>query len=668
VQLGALRDADAEGFVTIDVNGEGTIARPQMSVDVELDEFGWERYRDIVLVLDADVTTERVEVNELSLEWDADDILSASGTIPAPFDAVFGDGELGALPIDFTAELQPLPLRKFSAIDYTFASLRGQVGGYVALGGTLREPRIDGRFSAIDIEVSDRTRGTIATEVSYAEGEANADLIVCSGPREMLLGSATVPVPLDFVKIASGEPIEVAGDIQGTLKGERVHLARLLPRKIFDEYVSSLGGMMAVDLTVDGTVEQPTLDGTLRVTDGEVFIGEFARAFEDIKVDLQASPGELELRDFYVGDRNGYVDAKGTLQVDGIKPGRVDARVSLDQFGTSGFTDFPTFITANIDVGGDFSGNGARAEARVADLEVVVPDTSTRETYPTQLDADIVVLREGRRSEMEDIFEIDGFDGATREKIADLRVIVERDSWVRHPQGQVEVMGDITVEVIGTTVRLGGEIETVRGSAEVLGKRFDIAKGLITFTGADPPDPRLQVEAVYEFDRSITRAIGRPTSGEPRAIVRVTGRTSNPQIRFLSDPQMPESDVIYALITGQPPNQQEVGQTQGGGLAAGVASGLAAGLLEDKLGEILPVKFDVFRLEAGDEGFADPSVEVGKYIFEDVFFSIEYKIGAEPNENTSEFNIEYRFLPRWIFEFTAGNLGTGEANIFWEIF
>ena len=31
------------------------------------------------------------------------------------------------------------------------------------------------------------------------------------------------------------------------------------------------------------------------------------------------------------------------------------------------------------------------------------------------------------------------------------------------------------------------------------------------------------------------------------------------------------------------------------------------------------------------------------------------------NENTSEFNIEYRFSPRWLFEVEAGNLGTGAS-------
>lgn len=667
VRLGALRKADAEGFVSVDVNGEGTLQEPKMSVNVELEDFGWERYRDVVLVVDADVDTAEIDLHKLTLEWDADDILSASGTIPTPFEALFGEGDLGALPIDFAVELQPLPVAKFSAIDYSFASLRGQVGGYLRVKGTLREPEIDGRFSAIDFEMSDRTRGTVAAEVSYGGGKAKADLTVCTGPRKMLLASATVPVALDVLKIAEEGTVDISGEIAGHIEGENVRLARLVPRKILEEYISQVEGTMDLDLTFGGTIEKPTLDGTLSVADAKFFIGEFQRGFENVRLDLAARPGELELRDFYVGDRNGYVDAKGTLEVDGYLPRRVDGRMSLEQFATSGFTDFPMFITANVDVGGDFAGGSTEAEATISDLEVVVPDTSTRETHPTQLDADIVVVRENSRSQL-DAFEFGGFEGKGTQPYAQLHVIIERNSWVRHPQGQVELMGDISVDLVGTSVRLGGEVETIRGSAEVLGKRFVIEKGLITFTGADPPDPRLQIEAVYELDRSITRAIGQPTSGEPRAIVRVTGRTSNPQIRFLSDPEMPESDVIYTLITNQPPNQQEVGQTQGGALAAGAASGLAAGLLEDKLGEILPFEFDVLRVEAGDRGFADPTVEVGKYIFQDVFFSIEYKVGADPNENTSEFNIEYRFLPRWIFEFTAGNLGTGEANIFWEVY
>lgn len=671
LRIGPLQRADVEGLLTVDVQGDGTIYSPRAEVSVDLDDFGWERYRDVYVDVLADVNRDRADFERISLEWDADEILRASGTLPAPFGVVFGDQKLESLPLDFDVQLLPLPLKKFSAVDYTFAALKGQVAGFARLGGTISAPRVGGRFSAVDFEFANKTRGTLAVEFGVADNRANVDLLVCHGPTPVLVGEASAPVQLDLVKwVESEEPVEMFldGEVVARLKGNNVHLAGLVPRKILDETISGVQGLMDVDLALTGTMEAPVLAGQLQIKNGEMFLSEYARGFRDIQVDLAVSQnGLVQVKRLHVGDVRGYAQAEGTLQLEGLLPGEIDLQAELESFGTGGFSELPAFVTADVDFRGDLSGEFADARARISKLEVVIPETEAADLHATELDEDIVVVRDGPSRS---VFEFGPAGDAVQEAetYARLTAVIEPDSWIRHPFAEVEIQGRVDVELRGTGALLGGEIQTVRGSAEVFGRRFVIEEGIVTFTGADPPNPRLQIRAIYEYDPNVAAALPAASSGEPHAIVLVTGRADDPRIRFASDPDMPESDVLYTLITNRAPSQADVGQGGAGNVAAGAASGLAANFLQERLSDVVPVEFDVFRLEAGDEGFADPTLEVGKYIFEDVFFSIEYKVGAEVNENTSEINIEYRFSPRWLLEFEAGNRGTGEANIFWDVY
>lgn len=669
LRVGPLREADAEGFVTLEVDADGTLGNPVANLDVSLEDFGWNRYRDIYLDIAASLDRDILRLENAKLEWDADEILVASGSLPAPFEAVFGDGKLGELPIDFQVQLQPLPVAKFSAVDYSFASFKGELSGFARLSGTLTEPIIDGRLSAIDMEFADKSRGTIAAKVAIdAEDRLRAGLSICTGPDAVLEGAVSLPIDLNLWTLFQGEELAFAGPIEASLLGDNVRLAGLVPRKVFDDYVSDVNGFMDVDLRVSGTVEQPQVEGKLQVARGALFLGEYSRGFKDVAIDLEATSQRVDLRRLYVADERGHLSAKARLELDGFKPGAIDGEVEVRDFGTTGITDFAMFISADVGLGGNFSGGAAEAKATISELEVIIPDTSDQSTHPTTLNADIVIMQD-RRDRL-DIFDFGGSDqdGSSGEAWLRLAVEVERNSWIRHPMAEVEIMADLDLEIAPGSVLIGGEAQTIQGQAEVLGKKFTIAEGLVTFTGQDPPNPRLQIEAVHTLDRRVTETIGPPSSGNPRAIVRVTGRASDPRIRFMSDPEMAESDVLYTLITGRPPGQADAGSTDASGLATGAASGLASGLIQDQLGQVLPVDFDVVRFEAGDEGFADPSLEVGKYITTDVYISIETKFGAEPNENTSEFNIEYRFLPRWVLEFQAGNLGTGELNVFWDIY
>ncbi len=96
-----------------------------------------------------------------------------------------------------------------------------------------------------------------------------------------------------------------------------------------------------------------------------------------------------------------------------------------------------------------------------------------------------------------------------------------------------------TVELSGSALSpvLNGRADLLRGDYEFAGRRFAVSKGSIRFQGENPPDPIIDITA--EGD----------TQGLSAAI-RVTGTGQKPDIRFTSNPTLPEDELLSRLLFG----------------------------------------------------------------------------------------------------------------------
>jgi translocation and assembly module TamB len=93
---------------------------------------------------------------------------------------------------------------------------------------------------------------------------------------------------------------------------------------------------------------------------------------------------------------------------------------------------------------------------------------------------------------------------------------------------------------IGGTIdapKILGRADLVRGGYEFSGKRFDLDKGTIRFTGTTPIDPVIDIEAT-----SNTQSLN--------ATVRVTGTGQKPEITFTSIPALPQDELLSRLLFG----------------------------------------------------------------------------------------------------------------------
>jgi translocation and assembly module TamB len=191
----------------------------------------------------------------------------------------------------------------------------------------------------------------------------------------------------------------------------------------------------------------------------------------------------------------------------------------------------------------------------------------------------------------------------------------------------VTIGGDVrAMKKPGEELRLLGTVNTVRGTYDFQGRRFDIQRdGQIQFAGTTEINPRLDIVAQ------------RLISGV-EAQVHVRGTVRKPELTLTSRPPLDEADILSLIIFNQPANALGEGQQVSLAQRAGaLASGFVASSLARSIGGAL--ELDVFEIQTTPEDGRGPSVTLGEQVGERLFFRFRQAFGAQ---SVSEFILEYQ--------------------------
>ena len=181
-----------------------------------------------------------------------------------------------------------------------------------------------------------------------------------------------------------------------------------------------------------------------------------------------------------------------------------------------------------------------------------------------------------------------------------------------------------------------GDVQPVRGTFDILGKEFNFTRGAITFSGAWPPVPSLDLGLDYAAQNII-------------AEVKVRGSASKPRLDLSSKPSMPRDEVMAQILFDKNANDLNRFQLLQAANAARqlVEGGLGALDILDKTRDLLG--FEVLRLgssnanavkkrapqdaslqsSAESDSESAPTLEAGKYLFDNVYVGIEQGTGAQ---------------------------------------
>jgi translocation and assembly module TamB len=210
-------------------------------------------------------------------------------------------------------------------------------------------------------------------------------------------------------------------------------------------------------------------------------------------------------------------------------------------------------------------------------------------------------------------------------------------------QGRIEAQGT------ASEPRLIGRLEIRRGTFDLLDRRFDLRRGVITFIGSSPPNPQIDIEAVA-------------TTSDITAIVRIGGDAKQPTFALESQPPLPQDEVLSRLMFNRPANS--ITPLQAVQLAAAVnrLRGGGPGVL-DRLRTALGV--DTLDVGGGGDdttSTAGTTVRAGKYLSEGVYVEGETGTAAQ----SSKARVEVEILPNVSLQAETGADANSGVGLKWQ--
>ncbi len=191
-----------------------------------------------------------------------------------------------------------------------------------------------------------------------------------------------------------------------------------------------------------------------------------------------------------------------------------------------------------------------------------------------------------------------------------------------------------------------GRADLVRGNYEFAGRRFDLDRGIIRFSGATPVDPALDIVA-----KASVQGVS--------ASIQVSGTGTKPEISFTSTPALPEDELLSRLLFG----------TSIANLSAPEALQLAAavnGLRTGGTGSLDPINavrrvahLDRLRVEPADITTGQKtSIAAGKYIGKKIYVEL-----VTDGQGYSASRLEFQ-VTRWLTLLsTISTIGRQSANV-----
>ena len=222
--------------------------------------------------------------------------------------------------------------------------------------------------------------------------------------------------------------------------------------------------------------------------------------------------------------------------------------------------------------------------------------------------------------------------------------------WVVGPETALEIQGSLLVDKnFNESFVIGGDAETVRGFVGFMGKKFDLERGKVTFTGSSGINPFLDVTARHQVS-------------DYTVALHVEGASKRPQFSFSSTPELPEEDIVSLLVFGKTLDRLSGSEhTAFSGHAAKLAGDFISGLLKKEV--VRTFGLDTFEVEVGDE-FESGSMRGGRYVTQDLFISYQHQLD-ERGRNTV--GVEYSLSPRVKLKGSSDDEGRTSLDLFWRI-
>ena len=569
-------------------------------------------------------------------------------------------------------------LRQLQTLALQDRGFSGRLSADARVSGSTSAPVLDGTVSIDHGGFQTYRYDALRVKVDYSGKRIGLDAALQQSPTETITAKGSVPTTLFEATRAAGHVEPGPGDaIDLQITSNALSLAVV---QGFTTQLTNVTGTLEADVHVGGSGEDPHLKGYVDIKNGGFGVPAAGGTFSGMTTRINLEPDRLQIQQFQLLDHHGEkLTIAGELAVHEGQVGGVNVSIDSDNFELldNELGDIQVQAALKITgeirkprVVGDVKLDAARIEVdRVLQLFYnpyaieAMPDVQSAERKVEGSGS----AEEATKTALSSAQESGAAAAASAEAAApgsadappaqpsafdpvalDVHVVIPDNLVLRgkdiRPGGPTgTALGNLNITVggdlrllkdAGGQVAPVGTVDTVRGTYEFQGRRFDLVRGgTLRFIGTPTINPLLDVTA--------TRKI--PNTGV-EARVHITGTAQAPSLALTSDPPLEESDILALIVFNRPVN--ELGSGERSSLAA-TAGGIATGFIAAPLGESIgkALDLDLFEITTTtDSGDLGAGVTLGQQLGQRAFFRLRQQFGAR---STTEFEIEYqlaRFL------------------------
>jgi translocation and assembly module TamB len=289
-------------------------------------------------------------------------------------------------------------------------------------------------------------------------------------------------------------------------------------------------GPVAISADLGGKLGEPTVHGVMRSEDLRLESTMLGTVVENIKLDSRFSGSRLEFVSFAgKAGANGSIAGEGYIDLSIVRGFPMDIRLRAENAQLLQRDDLTATGTGPLRITSGPDGGLIEGKLRVDRARFRIGRTAVEEVPEltvTERNA-ALVQRETTAPVRPTVWRLN-IDADARNKV-DVDGMGLESEW----QANLQLTGRADAPIIA------GRAELIRGSYEFAGRRFELTRGLIRFTGGGgyPPDPIVDIAAEARVE-GLT------------ATLRITGTAQQPEIAFGSVPALPEDEVLSRVLFG----------------------------------------------------------------------------------------------------------------------
>ncbi len=512
---------------------------------------------------------------------------------------------VGAIAVHFGGD--SIPLADLGALAQSLDQAGGAAAFNVDIAATRANPIM--KFTA---QLTGARLGNVAIDQVRAEGGYQSKQLsvhtdfVQRGDTAL---HAALALPLDLAL----EPIAdrlLDQPLGGALRSDSTKLSTILA--VFPT-VRSTGGAFSTNIALGGTWRHPTLDGRIRVMDGEVGMSNLGVRWVGVNADLGLVGDSLSLRHVVIGteegDRRGAATLGGWITFADLLNPQFNLWLRADHFHA---IDLPRLANLTLST--------KSAADRPDTLRIIGSEQESVLTGKVLVDHGSIFLPDFNRKQVVNLDDPEFYNLVDTSLIVNRRLLpngpprlvaglslnnasidLGADTWLKSTEANINLNGRVEV----TTARLArdttkalaltGTVSATRGSyvlnLGLVQRTFTVEQpGTITFSGEPEFNPALDISAVNIVHPSgQSQQYVRP---EVRVQVHLGGTLDHLALSLYSQDSLPQSDLISYLVSGVP--SYELNQANSGALATSIVLPTIGSAVGSRLTGGL---FDTFQVE-----------------------------------------------------------------------